>query len=102
VAKQHINSSAQGMDANKHLEHEFELVRNTSVPVNAPKGDIENAPLTEGHETSAAIQNSPWQASQRKALAFQYSPKSASSAAMHRERCQFFHTADKVRLDRAS
>ena len=57
---------AQGVDASKPPEHEFELVRNTSVPPDAPKGDIESARLREGHEPSAVLPNSPWQASQRK------------------------------------
>ena len=56
------------MDAAKHPELEFELVRNSSVQPDAVdiKNDIENARLTEGLESSAAISKAPWQASQSK------------------------------------
>ena len=58
------------MDAAKHPELEFELVRNSSVqpdPVDI-KNDIENARLTEGFESSAAISKGPWQASKSKSV----------------------------------
>ena len=57
------------MEATKpsQAEHAFELVRNTSVQPDVAKPDIENARLTEGLETSAAVPHSPWQASQREA-----------------------------------
>ena len=58
-----------GMDSTKRSDPEFELVRNTSVPADASKGDIETARLRDGQELSAAIASSPWQASQRKAIA---------------------------------
>ena len=60
----HASSALEGV---KESGHGFELVRNTSMPMGIPKGDIENARLTEGMEQSAATTQGSWQASQRKA-----------------------------------
>lgn len=74
---------AQGVGASKPPDHEFELVRNTSVPADAPKGDIESARLREGHEPSAVLPNNPWQASQRKATGLLGQLRASTTGPLH-------------------